>query len=68
MPKPSKSNNREVYTQKTGSAYRIQQTIGVLANSKAEYKAIRVPKKDKNIVAKIIKTSKLKDTIKVEVI
>lgn len=63
-----KTGSKEIYTQKTGSAFRIYQTIEILGTSQAPYRAIRVPEKDKNIAARIIENSKLEGSIEIEVI
>jgi hypothetical protein len=68
MSDQAKTISKEVYTQKTGSAFRINQTIEILGTSQAPYRAIRVPEKDKNIAAKIIENNKLKGYVEIEVI
>jgi len=63
-----KSPKKIVFVQKSSNAYRIGQTIDVLASITATSKTIQVPKKDQHIVQKIIDSKKLNDDIKVELI
>lgn len=64
----AKTPKEIVFVQKSSNAYRIDQTINVLASSSAPIKTLQVPKKDQHVVQKIIDSKNLNGHIKVELI